>query len=211
MGRPELIKTNQHPYHITSRCLEKRFFPLPLEDLWPLMLKELNHCHRTHELKIHAFILMGNHFHLLAETPEQNLDEVMHAFLRKTAIQINRLSQRQEPLWCRYKWSLISAPSYYYQVYRYVFQNPLRAGLVERVEDYPYSSLHPVPFPLCSHVPMSFGGAEGERLWLNERYTPEDQKLIRLGLRKFQFDVNLRKMRAFQKLSFPMKKEEGPQ
>ncbi len=200
MTRPELIKTDKHPYHVTSRCLDKHFFPLPLEEIWPIMLTQLHRCHQDKGLKVHAFVLMGNHFHLLAQTPHQNLDEVMHSLLRSTALQINR---QGGPLWCRYKWSLISAPAHYYQVYRYIYQNPLRAKIVEKVEDYPFSSLKEVPFPLCTHVPLSFGGHEGENLWLNERYDEQDLKLIKLGLRKFQFDVNQRMMKAFGRMSAP--------
>jgi REP element-mobilizing transposase RayT len=204
MTRPELIKTNTHPYHITSRCLDKKFFPLPLERIWQIMLRELYDCHRQKHLKIHAFVLMGNHFHLLCQTPEMNLDQVMHSLLRSSSLVIRNEASEKGPLWSRYKWSLICAPVHYYQVYRYIYQNPLRAKLVEKVEDYPFSTLQEVPFPLCTHVPLSFGGREGENLWLNEQYTEEDQKLIRLGLRKFQFDVNQRKISSFNRMSLPL-------
>lgn len=216
MSRPNLLKTDQHPYHVTSRCLEKKFFPLPMNQVWQIMLEQLYISHQRHHLKIHAFVLMGNHFHLLCQTPGQNLDEVMQSLLRSTSLSISRAAGLQGPIWSRYKWSLINAPSHYYQVYRYVLQNPLRAQLTEQVESYPYSSLHQVPFPLCTHVPMTFGGQKGENLWLNDRYSADDQKLIRLGLRKFQFDVNQRLIRAFQRLSLPAEEQkkaplaEGP-
>lgn len=199
MTRPSLLRTHQHPYHVTSRTLDREFFPVPLEVMWPVMLSQLQYCHQLFQLRIHAFVLMGNHFHLLCQTPHENLDEIMAYLLKGSS-----LSLRQGPLWApRYKWSLISAPSHYYQVYRYIFQNALRAKLVNKVEDYPYSSLHEVPFPICTHVPMTFGGEKGEHLWLNEKYDEEDQKLIRLGLRKFQFDINQRKIKAFNRLSLP--------
>jgi putative transposase len=88
---------------------------------------------------------------------------------------------------------------YYYQVYRYIFQNPVRAKIVSRVEDYPFSTLKEnVPFPIHSFIPMSFGGLAGEICWLNTEFDEEDRKLIRLGLRKNQFDINKRKLKAFQ-------------
>lgn len=203
MSRPELIKTDKHPYHVIARCLDNKFFTPPVSRVWEIMLRQLFLCHYQKQLRVHAFVLMGNHFHLLCETPEQNLDEIMHFLLRTTSLLIRQESCDKGPLWSRYKWSLISAPAHYYQVYRYIYQNPLRARLVEKVEDYPFSSLREVPFPLCTHVPLSFGGQEGENLWLNERYSEEDLKLIKLGLRKFQFDVNQRKLNVFRRLTVP--------
>jgi REP element-mobilizing transposase RayT len=197
-----LIRTHQHPYHVISRCRNRENFPLALSELWPLILDELWFLHRHQRLRVHAFVLMGNHFHLLCQTPEQNLDECMQYFLRALSLKLSP----GRPLWDqRYKWSLITAPAHYYQVYRYVYQNPVRAGFTERVEDWPFSTLHPVPFPVCADVPMAFGGLEGEQHWLNELYGAEEQKLIRLGLRKFQFDVAQRAQPAFRRLTPPMK------
>lgn len=181
-----------------SRCHDQNFFSLPLEEIWKMMEGLLFQCHKEMNLCVHAFVLMGNHFHLLCQTPEKNIDEVMHFFLRTSS---NRIGEHHS--WTRYKWSLIAAPSYYYQVYRYIYQNPVRAGLVQKVEHWPYSTLRAVAYPLHAHVPFSFGGEEGEKYWLNERYTPEDQKLIRLGLRKFQFDVGQRNLKNFERLTKP--------
>lgn len=200
MPRSYLIRSDLHPYHIVSRCNNKQFFPLPLKDVWREVMTCLHKCHKEHGLAIHGFVLMGNHFHLICHTPRSNIDQAMHSLLINTA---NALSKK--PLWeGRYKWTLIDSQTHYYQVYRYIFQNPIRAGLVEKVQDYPYSTIttNP-PFPLHSFVPMSFGGAEGELIWLNERYNTEEASLIKIGLKKYQFSVNRRKLKAFNKLSVP--------
>jgi putative transposase len=206
MPRSLLIRSDIHPYHITSRCNNKEFFPLPLREVWPIMLNRLRQTHEEHNLAIHAFVLMGNHFHLLCHTPKANIDEAMHFFLRMTSVDINLRSRHQNHIWGgRYKWSLIDSQRHYYQVYRYIYQNPIRAQLVSKVQDYPFSTLAPnLPFPLHSCVPMSFAGHEGEILWLNERYEEEDLELIKSGLRKAQFDLNKRKLKAFNKLSVPI-------
>ena len=205
MPRPLLIRSDIHPYHITSRCNNKDFFPLPLHEVWPIMVKFLKRAQVEQSLGIHAFVLMGNHFHLLCHTPLSNIDTCMHAFLRSVSVEINRKVGSENHLWGgRYKWSLIDSQRHYYQVYRYIYQNPFRANLVLKVEEYPYSTLKKdLPFPLHSNVPMSFGGEEGELLWLNEKYDTEEIALIQLGLRKSQFDVEKRKFTAFNKLSLP--------
>ena len=204
MPRPLLIRSETHPYHVTSRCNNKEFFPIPLEDVWGIMIAQLKLEVIEQSLGVHAFVLMGNHFHLLCHTPNGNLDQIMQRFLRSTSIKINMKSNMINHVWGgRYKWSLIESQTHYFQVYRYIYQNPTRVGICERVEDYPYSTLRPCPLPIHSFIPFSFGGLEGELLWLNEKYEKEDQELIKLGLRKSQFDVSQRKLKAFNKLSLP--------
>lgn len=204
MARPFFIKSEIHPYHVTARCNGKEFFPIPLEEVWRIMLDELLKLHKSHQLCIHAFVLMGNHFHLLCQTPKGNLDQIMQHFMRTTSIYIRRRCHSENPLWGgRYKWSLIESQAHYYQVYKYIFQNPIRAKIANKVEDYPYTSLNSVPFPLHSFVPLSFGGEEGERIWLNESFDKESQELIKLGLKKHLFDVNKRKVKIFNKLKIP--------
>jgi REP element-mobilizing transposase RayT len=158
-------------------------------------------------LCVHSFVLMGNHFHLLCHTPKANLDLIMQRFLRTTSVKVNVKSISINHLWGgRYKWSLIDSQAHYFQVYRYILQNPVRAKICRRVEEYPYSTLKETSLPLHSFIPMTFGGSEGELLWLNELYDSEDEKLIKLGLRKFQFDVSKRKLQSFNKLSLPTKR-----
>ncbi len=162
------MNSNQKPYHVMSRCHNKEFFPRPLKHVWPIITEELYRVHKEHKLAIHGFILMGNHFHLLCHTPLGNLEKTMEIFLRRTSCAI---SLEENNLWGgRYCWSLIQSRRYYMEAYRYIFQNPVRAGLVEKVEAYKFSTLtSEVHFPLHSSLPMAFGGNKGELLWLNQK------------------------------------------
>lgn len=204
MPRPQLIRSESHPYHITARCNNKEFFPIEIDLVWKIMLDELDLAAKKHFLCTHAFVLMGNHFHLLCHTPRQNLDVIMHSFMRMTSVRIKKEAGDVNHLWgSPYNWSLIKSQQHYYQVYRYIYQNPLRAGLVSRVEFYPYSSLHQVPFPIHSFIPLAFGGQEGELLWLNQKYRDEEGEIIQKGLRKGEFDINMKKIKTFLRLSLP--------
>lgn len=204
MPRPLLIRSETHPYHVTSRCNNKEFFPIPLQEVWELMIKQLQLEVKEQSLCVHAFVLMGNHFHLLCHTPKGNLDQIMQRFLRTISVKINQRSKTINHVWGgRYKWSLIESQTHYFQVYRYIYQNPLRAGICQRVEDYPYTTLKPCLLPIHSFIPLSFGGSEGELVWLNEKFEKEDQEIIKLGLRKSQFDVSQKKLKAFNKLTLP--------
>ncbi len=197
MSRPSIIRTKHLPYHITSRTKFGEAFPIPLDEVWYIMVRELKLVQDKYGLAVHAFILMTNHFHLLAHTPMENIDQIMQEFLRNVSLKVlNHFECKQ--LWDqRYKWSLISAQSHYLQVYRYIYQNPVRALLTNKVEDWRFSSLKPVPFANHSHVLMSFGGSEGELLWLNKIYNEEERKLIKLGLRKFEFSFSQRSRNVF--------------
>lgn len=207
MPRPQFLASTTHPYHVISRSNNKKFFPIPVSDVWAIMMNELQKEVRENKLAVHAFVLMSNHFHLLCHTPEGNLDVIMRGFLRQTSIKINSRAQSINHLWGgKYKWSLIESQTYYFQVYRYIFQNPLRAKLCHKIEDYPYTTLKQTHLPLHSFIPLSFGGQEGELLWLNERYETEQENLIRTGLRKSHFDVNKRKLKFINRLSLPVRK-----
>jgi putative transposase len=204
MPRPLLIRTDVLPYHVTSRCNNKDFFPIPMENVWKIMLRELKKEIKDNNLCIHAFVLMGNHFHLLCHTPKANLDTIMSRFLRSTSIKINTRGEKINHMWGgRYKWSLIDSQHYYFQVYRYIYQNPLRAGLCETVEDYSFSSLRSSNLKIERFFPSQ--DKTSELLWLNERYRAEDQDVIRLGLRKYKFEIAKRKEGDFNELSFPFK------
>lgn len=168
------------------------------------MVEKLKIEMKEQALAVHAFVLMSNHFHLLCHTPRGNLDIIMQRFLRQTSYTINKRSRKINHLWGgHYKWSLIENQAYYYQVYRYIYQNPLRAGICERVENYPYSTLANQVFPLHSNIPMLFGGHTGELIWLNERYEKDDQEIIQQGLKRSQFSVSQRNLKSFVRLKVP--------
>jgi len=84
---------------------------------------------------------MPNHFHAIVSTPDGNLDAGMQYLLREMSKKVNFITERMNHLWGgRYKWSSIQSEYYYETVYRYVYQNPLRAGICSNVEIYPYCS-----------------------------------------------------------------------
>lgn len=204
MPKPLLIRSEIHPYHVSSRCNNREFFPIPIQDVWEIMTQRLQCEIKEQTLAIHAFVLMNNHFHLLCHTPKANLDLIMHRLLKETSKRINHRSAKINHLWGGpYKWSLIENQAYYYQVYRYIYQNPIRAGICDRVEHYPYSTLFTQPFPLHSCIPLMFGGIEGELIWLNERFDKADQEIIKSGLKKSNFDIAQAKLKNFIKLKLP--------
>ena len=91
---------------------------------------------------IHAYVLMSNHFHLLA-TPEDPLgvSRMMQAVGRWYVRYVNKRHERTGSLWeGRFRSSLITSDRYLLTCSRYIELNPVRAGIVEDPGDYAWSS-----------------------------------------------------------------------
>ena len=88
-----------------------------------------------------AYCMMGNHYHLLVETPDGNLAKGMRQLNGVYTQLSNRRHQRVGHLFQgRYKAILVDRDEYLLELGRYVVLNPVRARLVKRVEDWPWSS-----------------------------------------------------------------------
>lgn len=95
-----------------------------------------------HACKIHAYVLMTNHLHLLI-TPqeEQSVSKAMQMLGRYYVQYYNYSYQRTGTLWeGRYKATLIDSETYLLICMRYIELNPVRAGMVDHPSDYPWSS-----------------------------------------------------------------------
>lgn len=90
---------------------------------------------------IQAYCLMSNHYHLLLKTPEGNLPEIMRHINGAYTTYFNVKRKRSGHLFQgRYKAILVEADSYAAELSRYIHLNPIRVGLAEKPEDYPWSS-----------------------------------------------------------------------
>lgn len=89
----------------------------------------------------HAYCLMDNHYHLIIETPEANLSKGMRQLNGVYTQAFNRIHKRVGHVFQgRYKAILVEKESYLLEVCRYVVLNPVRAGIVERLENWKWSS-----------------------------------------------------------------------
>ena len=97
-----------------------------------------------HHCKIHAYVLMTNHVHLLI-TPqaEEGIGKVMQMLGRYYVQFYNFTYKRTGTLWeGRYKATLIDSEAYMLICMRYIELNPVRAGMVSHPLEYPWSSYH---------------------------------------------------------------------
>ena len=109
---------------------------------------------------IMAYCLMGNHLHLLAKDCNDSLQHMMKAIGVRYVAYYNRRYQRTGPLFQgRYKSQPVTTKGYFLRVLRYIHRNPVAAGMVQDMQDYPWSSY--IDYfasrkkPLC-HVDTSY-------------------------------------------------------
>lgn len=110
-----------------------------------MLLAVLHENAQKFKVAVHAYVLMPNHFHLLA-TPESadGLPQMMQAVGRRYVRWFNTAQGRTGTLWeGRYKSTVIEAQTYLLPCMVYLDLNPVRAVLVAsaaQVGDYPWSS-----------------------------------------------------------------------
>ncbi len=127
-------------YHVTARGNERK--PIFLDDLdRRRFLELLADGIERYSWRLHAFCLMGNHYHLLLETLRPELARGMK-WLNSVYVQrFNRRRGRCGHLFGeRYHAILIEKEAHFLEVARYVVLNPIRASLCELPQEYPWSS-----------------------------------------------------------------------
>ncbi len=89
-----------------------------------------------------AYCLMSNHIHLLTRPKsEESLYKMMQGVTLCYTQHINRKYQRTGRLWeSRYHSCIVDKDKYLWAVARYIEQNPVRARIVKKAEDFTYSS-----------------------------------------------------------------------
>ncbi|GAV25566.1 transposase [Carboxydothermus islandicus] len=129
-------------YHIIARGNKKEKIFLEEKD-YNFFLFLLQKNWEKKPLKIFAFTLMSNHFHILAQATDEPLSKYFQPVLTTYAIYFNRKYQKTGHVFeDRFKSYLIESDDYLWEAFRYVLLNPLRAGLVLSLSSYPWSSFY---------------------------------------------------------------------
>lgn len=208
MPRKQLILTDEYPYHVINRANNKEFFYIELQDLWEIFEDHFKKAKEIFKCEIHAFVLMGNHFHLLISTPNKNLGEVMKYLQREVARNVNKKTNRINHVFGgRYKWSLIQQETYYWNVIKYVFRNPVRSGIADNVLNYPFSSLEKTDYPLIDFWNQNKKIHSLDLDWLNEPFLKEKEDAIKKALRRKVFELPKDENKKLMRLDEPRSKK----
>lgn len=141
MARLPRLTVPGYPHHVIQRGNDRQTTARDADDHRRL-LDLLAEYAQKHRVAIHAYVLMTNHFHLLA-TPvdEKGLPEMMQAVGRRYVQAFNRRHARTGTLWeGRYRSTLVQTDRYLLACMAYIDLNPVRAGMVAKPADYPWSS-----------------------------------------------------------------------
>ncbi len=159
MARPLRLDHAGALWHVTSRGNERQPIFRDESDR-RLFLSVLGDVVEICAWRLHAYVLMGNHYHLLLETPEANLSRGMH---RLNAVYSQKFNFRHERvghlLQGRFKAILVEKERHLLELVRYVVLNPVRAGLAGTAADWPWSNYR------------ATAGLQPAPPWLDTRWT----------------------------------------
>ncbi len=141
MSRPLRIEFEGAYYHVMNRGLAYQPIFRTRHDRLTFM-DTVSEVHIRWGLRILSYCLMGNHYHLCVQTPRVGLSRIMRHIDGVYTQRYNRRWKRDGPLFRgRYRAILIERDPYLLAVSRYIHHNPVKAGLVNRPEDYSWSRL----------------------------------------------------------------------
>ena len=141
MARLPRLTLPGYAHHVIQRGNNRQPIFASTQD-FQFMLDLLEENARKFQVAIHAYVLMDNHFHLLA-TPQtaEGLPQMMQAVGRSYVRYFNDTHRRTGTLWeGRYKSTVIQTERYLLACMVYIDLNPVRAGMVAQARDYPWSS-----------------------------------------------------------------------
>lgn len=140
MTRPLRIEFPDAYYHVMNRGRGYQDIYQNEAD-FELFIQTLREACAQFRIEVHAYCLMNNHYHLLIKTPFANLGRAMRHINGVYTQRYNRLKKTDGPLFRgRYKAIVVDSDEYLLHLSKYIHLNPLEAKIVERLEDYPWSS-----------------------------------------------------------------------
>ncbi|MEK7207753.1 MAG: transposase [Pseudomonadota bacterium] len=141
MARLPRIVVPGQPLHIIQRGNNREPCFFADED-YRFYLDSLKDASSRYGCRVHAYVLMTNHVHLLL-TPEavESPSALLQSVGRRYVHYVNQVYRRTGTLWeGRFKSALIDSDRYLLTCSRYIELNPVRARMVEQPGDYRWSS-----------------------------------------------------------------------
>lgn len=141
MARPLRIEFPGALYHLTARGNARASIYFDDRDR-RVFLDIVGEVVERYLWRCYAYCLMPNHYHLVVDTPQPNLSRGMRQLNGLYTQRFNRRHGRVGHVFQgRFKGILVERESHLLELARYVVLNPVRAGMVEKPENYRWSSL----------------------------------------------------------------------
>lgn len=135
-------------YMITRRCTQREFLLTPSREVNQVFLYCLLFAAATQKVQVHALLVMSNHYHLIVSDPEGNLPKFCHWLNLFVAKALNVKYKRGENFWASSPYSAVHLPDAASVLDKilYTLTNPIAAGLVRRLREWPGLVIGPRQF-----------------------------------------------------------------
>jgi REP element-mobilizing transposase RayT len=141
MRKSRVIKENSI-YHVVARA-NRREYILNSEEIKCDFLKVVARAKKKFRFKLTNFCIMGNHFHFMI-TPDQgeSLSKIMQWILSVFAVRFNKRFGYSGHVWYdRFKSKILDGLQDFLHAFRYIAENPVRAGIVRRPWEHAYNGI----------------------------------------------------------------------
>ena len=140
MPRTARKESQSGMYHVMLRGINQQQIFEDDEDN-EKFLEILKDCTDANAFKLYAYCLMGNHVHLLIKVAAEGLEQIFKKIGVKYVYWYNWKYNRSGHLFQdRFKSEPVESDEYFFTVIRYIHQNPVKAGLVDSIDAYKWSS-----------------------------------------------------------------------
>jgi len=197
--------------HVTVRCNNGEFF-FDLENQFDSITSWINCLPAFFDISIHHVLFMSNHIHLLITPQSELIGNAFSYLLTNLSKYLNHSNQRSNHIFGnRYAPTVIKDERHLANVIRYIYQNPVRAGILQSPFDYPYSSLgfyvgttNPMIFlkPDPTTTAMFKSGLDGRHNWItaiSNDLDDNDTELMRQCLSRSMFQFSQKQLQRISK------------
>jgi REP element-mobilizing transposase RayT len=137
-------------YHVILRGIDKRNIFLSTED-YEKFLYYIIKAKESCNFSLYSYCLMTNHVHLLVKTEEVELGDIIKRIaVGYVQYHNNKYGRTGHLFQNRFKSEPVEDERYLLSVMRYIHQNPIKAGIADKISDYPWSSYH----VFCGNNPL---------------------------------------------------------
>jgi putative transposase len=179
MARALRVEFQGAIYHVTARGNERRAIYRNDRDC-ARFLETVSKNVQAHHIRLYAYVLMGNHYHLLLETPRANLVAFMQQLNGAYTTCFNLKHRRSGHLFGgRYKAKLVEGDEYLLKLTRYVHLNPVK---IKRVRTLPLEQRRKIVGGYRWSSYRGYAGLARKESWVD--YGPLCELVSRGGGRK---------------------------
>ena len=130
-------------YHVSAKINRGEHIFEP-EGIKSLFLEIVQRAKGIYDFSLKNFVIMDNHIHFIIEPlKNESLSKIMQWILSVFAMQYNKIHEITRHVWEGRFWSkIINSIRQLFDTFKYISENPVKAEMVKKAEEYKYCGLH---------------------------------------------------------------------